>query len=90
MFRLSWPSRWWRGILAITALALPAAAGFVFWRASHARQDVAAEIQANAEQVRPAGNEDAILRWNSCQRLIERYHLHANHVTAEAPVLGDD
>ena len=43
-----------------------------------------------AEQVRPAGNEDAILRWNSCQRLIERYHLHANHVTAEAPVLGDD
>ena len=28
-----------------------------------------------AEAVRPPGNDDAILRWNSCARLIMRHHL---------------
>ena len=28
---------------------------------------------AHAEQHRPAGNDDAILRWNACVRLIDRY-----------------
>jgi hypothetical protein len=28
-----------------------------------------------AEAVRPAGNDDAILRWNTCARLITRHHL---------------
>jgi hypothetical protein len=28
-----------------------------------------------AEAVRPPGNDDAILRWNTCVRLIARYHL---------------
>ena len=28
-----------------------------------------------AEAIRPAGNDDAILRWNSCARLIMRHHL---------------
>jgi len=28
-----------------------------------------------AEAVRPAGNDDAILRWNTCARLIMRHHL---------------
>jgi hypothetical protein len=27
---------------------------------------------AKAEQVRPAGNDDAILRWNTCARALER------------------
>src|SRR5260221_3380736 len=38
----------------------------------------AMECFEQAERVRPAGNDDAILRWNSCLRLIERYHLYAN------------
>ena len=28
-----------------------------------------------AETLRPAGNDDAILRWNTCVRLISRHHL---------------
>jgi hypothetical protein len=43
-----------------------------------------------AEPLRPQGNCDAILRWNSCLRLIERYHLHPEGVPAGDPVLGDD
>jgi len=43
-----------------------------------------------AEPQRPEGNDDAILRWNSCLRLIERYHLHPEAVPAGDPVLGDD
>lgn len=32
----------------------------------------AMELYAEAERVRPAGNDDALLRWNACQRLIQR------------------
>ena len=28
-----------------------------------------------AEAIRPAGNDDSMLRWNTCARLIMRYHL---------------
>lgn len=28
-----------------------------------------------AEAIRPAGNDDAILRWNTCARLINNHHL---------------
>lgn len=28
-----------------------------------------------AEAIHPAGNEDAILRWNTCARLIQHHHL---------------
>src|SRR4051794_29422375 len=28
-----------------------------------------------AEPLRPAGNDDALLRWNSCLRLCQHYHL---------------
>jgi len=35
----------------------------------------AMEHYEKAEAVRPAGNDDAILRWNTCARLIMRYHL---------------
>jgi hypothetical protein len=27
-----------------------------------------------AEKIRPAGNDDAILRWNTCARILERHH----------------
>ena len=30
-----------------------------------------------AEAVRPTGNDDALLRWNTCARMIERNHLSA-------------
>jgi hypothetical protein len=32
-----------------------------------------------AETVRPTGNDDAILRWNTCARLITKYHLQAKN-----------
>ncbi len=35
----------------------------------------AMEYYEKAEAVRPAGNDDALLRWNTCARLIMRYHL---------------
>lgn len=43
-----------------------------------------------AERLRPAGNDDAILRWNSCVRLCHRYHLHAEPQVHTQPVVGDD
>src|SRR6266568_4368260 len=30
-----------------------------------------------AEAVRPAGHDDALLRWNTCARMIEKNHLTA-------------
>ncbi len=30
-----------------------------------------------AEKIRPSGNDDPILRWNTCVRLIERNKLEA-------------
>lgn len=35
----------------------------------------AMELYEKAESKRPAANDDAILRWNTCARLIMRYHL---------------
>ena len=35
----------------------------------------AMKLYEQAEKIRPAGNDDAILRWNTCVRLIERYNL---------------
>jgi hypothetical protein len=43
-----------------------------------------------AEQVRPHGNDDALLRWNSCVRLCERYQLHPVEEGVLQPLLGDD
>jgi ligand-binding sensor domain-containing protein len=49
MLRVQWPSRWWRGILA-ACLSLPLlATAFVFWRASHAQEEAAAEVLAKSE-----------------------------------------
>jgi hypothetical protein len=42
-----------------------------------------------AEPLRPAGNDDAILRWNCCVRLCERYHLAPELELAAEPILGD-
>jgi hypothetical protein len=35
----------------------------------------AMEYFEKAESIRPPGNDDAILRWNTCARLIMRHHL---------------
>jgi hypothetical protein len=35
----------------------------------------AMELFEKAEAVRPPGNDDALLRWNTCVRLINRYRL---------------
>ena len=43
-----------------------------------------------AEPLRPAGNDDAILRWNHCVRLYERYQLHPEPDEPTQPILGDD
>jgi hypothetical protein len=36
----------------------------------------AMEYFEKAESLRPSGNDDAILRWNTCARLIMRHHLN--------------
>ena len=40
-----------------------------------------------AESVRPAGNDDALLRWNTCLRMIERNQLTARDEERIEPVL---
>ena len=35
----------------------------------------AMELYEKAETIRPSGNDDALLRWNTCARLITRYRL---------------
>lgn len=43
-----------------------------------------------AEQVRPAGNDDAILRWNACVRFIQRHKdLHPRIEEISEPVLSE-
>jgi len=43
-----------------------------------------------AEAIRPAGNDDAILRWNTCARLISgNSHLVPHTETAYEPALED-
>jgi hypothetical protein len=46
-------------------------AGFIAYE--HLRK--AMEHYTHAEKIRPATVEDAILRWNSCVRMIQRYNL---------------
>jgi hypothetical protein len=43
-----------------------------------------------AERLRAPGNDDAILRWNCCVRLCERYQLHPEPEEVFQPVVGDD
>jgi hypothetical protein len=50
----------------------------------------AMDFYEKAERIRPAGNDDALLRWNSCIRLCQRFHLHPEPEEVFQPVLGDD
>jgi hypothetical protein len=42
---------------------------------------------AKAEAVRPPGNDDALLRWNTCARIIARNHLVPREDDTAEPVL---
>ena len=46
----------------------------------------AMEWYERAEQLRPPGNVDAVLRWNSCARAIERERLEPEPETHELPL----
>jgi hypothetical protein len=46
----------------------------------------AMEWYERAEQVRPPGNVDALLRWNSCVRAIERERLEPESAEPELPL----
>jgi hypothetical protein len=50
----------------------------------------AMDFYEQAERLRVPGNDDALLRWNSCLRLCERYQLHPEPKEMFQPVLGDD
>jgi len=50
----------------------------------------AMDYYEQAERLRPSGNDDALLRWNSCLRLCQRYHLHPEPEEVFQPVLGED
>ena len=50
----------------------------------------AMEFYEQSERLRAPGNDDALLRWNSCLRLCQRYHLHPEPEAVFQPVLGDD
>jgi hypothetical protein len=50
----------------------------------------AMESYEKAERLKPAGNDDAILRWNSCVRMMSaRPELRPAPQDLEAPVLGE-
>jgi hypothetical protein len=42
-----------------------------------------------AEAIRPAGNDDSILRWNTCARTITRHDLHPAPVEDYEPILQE-
>jgi len=42
-----------------------------------------------AEAVRPSHNDDALLRWNTCVRIIGKHDLRPSHTGTFEPVLGE-
>jgi hypothetical protein len=49
----------------------------------------AMDYYQQAEAIRPAGNDDAILRWNTCARLCLRHRLGAEPEQTSEPALDD-
>lgn len=50
----------------------------------------AMELYERAEAIRPAGDDDAILRWNSCARLLnESPHITPREQEAMEPAIGE-
>jgi hypothetical protein len=50
----------------------------------------AMDCYERAEPLRPAGNDDVLLRWNHCLRLCRHHHLEPAPEGPDEPVLGDD
>jgi hypothetical protein len=71
------------------ARAIKGGAGPGSSQVAHAWICQAMEFYERAERLRPPANDDALLRWNSCLRLCQRYHLHAEPEEAYEPLLGD-
>jgi hypothetical protein len=49
----------------------------------------AMELYEKAEAVRPPGNDDALLRWNTCARLSMRHHLEPEPAESFEPAFDD-
>jgi hypothetical protein len=49
----------------------------------------AMDYYERAERLRPPADDDPLLRWNSCLRLCQRYHLRGEPEEIYEPVLGD-
>ena len=49
----------------------------------------AMEFYTEAERLRPEGNDEALLRWNTCARIIERHRLQPQEVERYEPILGE-
>jgi tetratricopeptide (TPR) repeat protein len=49
----------------------------------------AMELYERAEALRPAGNDNAILRWNTCARVMTRHHLAPEPEEHYQPALED-
>jgi hypothetical protein len=49
----------------------------------------AMDFYEKAEAIRPHGNDDALLRWNTCARLALHYHLEPEPVEGFEPALDD-
>jgi hypothetical protein len=50
----------------------------------------ALQLFEQAEHLRPAGNDDAILRWNTCVRFLDRHkELHQKTEEAPEPILSE-
>ena len=47
----------------------------------------AMEFYEASENIRPVGNDDSILRWNTCARLISKYHLQPRTEEYVVPLL---
>ncbi len=47
----------------------------------------AMEHYQKAESLRPSGNDDSILRWNTCVRMIQSYDLHPRQDDQHQPML---
>jgi len=49
----------------------------------------AMDLYEQAERMRPAGNDEALLRWNTCARIIDRHELVAPASEPLEPAIGE-
>jgi len=49
----------------------------------------AMDLYEEAERLRPAGHDEALLRWNTCARIIERHGLTADDEERFEPAIGE-